>query len=320
MSFVSVIIPNYNHGSFLKERIDSVLNQTFTDYEVIILDDASTDNSKEIIEQYKANPKITHIIYNEKNSGSPFKQWAKGIALAKADWIWIAESDDTADSSFLQKIIQNVQENTEADCCYCDSYQINETNEVTGKFSIDKNIFFQTNKWSSSYFAKGISELNSSLKYVCTINNASALIFKKSIFTNSMDDLLSYNYYGDWFFYINTLRLHNIFYLADPLSLCRIHTNSLVNKPNPDINTKTELFRLLRFLLSLPEINDKKKLINFFCLRYLGSGWIKEGFKASSILMHNYIKEDRQLAFKIIPKLLWYKLSRRKIPSYISNY
>ncbi|MBS1758499.1 MAG: glycosyltransferase [Bacteroidetes bacterium] len=319
MPAVSVIIPNYNHGAFLKERIDSVLNQTFTDYEVIILDDASTDNSKEIIEEYSLNPKISHIIYNENNSGSPFKQWAKGIALAKADWIWIAESDDSANSSFLQKTMKVLQANIDADCCYCDSYLINDNNEVTDKFSIAKNYFFQTDKWSSSSFTKGISELNSSLKYVCTINNASALIFKKSIFTNFEEDIISYRYYGDWFFYINALRLHNIFYLADPLSSCRIHTNSFVNKPNPGLNTKTELFRILRFLLSLPEIHDKKKLTNFFCLRYLGSGWIKEGLKASSLLMSNYIKEDRKLALKIIPKLIWYKLSRRKMPSYISN-
>jgi len=50
-TFVSVIIPNYNHSKFLKERIDSVLNQTFQNFEVIILDDCSKDNSKEIIEQ-----------------------------------------------------------------------------------------------------------------------------------------------------------------------------------------------------------------------------------------------------------------------------
>ena len=49
---VSVIIPNYNHAPYLKERIDSVLNQTYQDFEVIILDDCSPDNSVEVIEQY----------------------------------------------------------------------------------------------------------------------------------------------------------------------------------------------------------------------------------------------------------------------------
>ena len=93
---VSVIIPNYNHAPFLKERIDSVLNQTYDNFEVIILDDKSTDNSKEVIANYRGHSKISHIVYNEENSGSTFKQWQKGFSLAKGDYIWIAESDDVA--------------------------------------------------------------------------------------------------------------------------------------------------------------------------------------------------------------------------------
>ena len=53
MSLVSVIIPNYNYARFLKQRIDSVLNQTHRNLEVIILDDCSTDQSKEVIEAYR---------------------------------------------------------------------------------------------------------------------------------------------------------------------------------------------------------------------------------------------------------------------------
>lgn len=71
---ISVIIPNYNHALFLKQRIDTVLNQTFQDFEVIILDDCSTDSSREIIEQYRGHSKISNIIFNDKNSGGVFKQ------------------------------------------------------------------------------------------------------------------------------------------------------------------------------------------------------------------------------------------------------
>lgn len=84
---VSVIIPNYNHALYLKQRIDSVLNQAFQAFELIILDDCSTDNSREIIEQYRDNPKVSQIIYNQENSGSVFKQWIKGIELCQGDYI-----------------------------------------------------------------------------------------------------------------------------------------------------------------------------------------------------------------------------------------
>jgi glycosyltransferase involved in cell wall biosynthesis len=104
---VSVIIPNYNHAAYLNERIDSVLNQTFRDFEVILLDDCSTDNSREIIESYRGHEKISQIEYNEVNSGSTFIQWKKGLDLAQGDWIWIAESDDVASNEFLSNAIEN---------------------------------------------------------------------------------------------------------------------------------------------------------------------------------------------------------------------
>ena len=80
---VSVIIPNYNHQEYLKQRIDSILNQSFQDFEIILLDDKSTDNSLDILKSYAKHEKVSHLIINEKNSGSPFKQWFKGINLAK---------------------------------------------------------------------------------------------------------------------------------------------------------------------------------------------------------------------------------------------
>ena len=87
---VSVIIPNYNHARFLDERIKSVLGQTYQNIEVIILDDCSTDNSREVIEKYRSNPKVTKIVYNEKNTGKPFQQWNKGMELAAGNIIWLS--------------------------------------------------------------------------------------------------------------------------------------------------------------------------------------------------------------------------------------
>ncbi|MEJ7913050.1 MAG: glycosyltransferase family 2 protein, partial [Chitinophagaceae bacterium] len=76
---VSVIIPNYNHAEYLHQRIQSVLDQTWPHFEIIILDDCSTDNSKQIIEEYRYHDKVGAIIFNPVNSGSTFKQWIKGI-------------------------------------------------------------------------------------------------------------------------------------------------------------------------------------------------------------------------------------------------
>lgn len=102
---VSVIIPNYNYARFLEKRIESVLLQTCTDFEIILLDDASTDNSVFILNKYQTNAHVSYVDINSVNTGSPFAQWQKGIALSRGKYIWIAESDDLASPSFLEKAV-----------------------------------------------------------------------------------------------------------------------------------------------------------------------------------------------------------------------
>ena len=69
MPTVSVIVPNYCHAPYLEQRIESILQQTFQDFELILLDDCSTDGSREILERYRNHPKVSGIFYNERNSG-----------------------------------------------------------------------------------------------------------------------------------------------------------------------------------------------------------------------------------------------------------
>ena len=115
---VSVIIPNYNYAHYLEERMDSVLNQTFQDFEIIILDDASTDGSIKVIEKYKSHPKIASVVINGSNSGSPFKQWKKGIQLARGKYIWIVEADDVADLSFLETTVRLAETYPDTAICH----------------------------------------------------------------------------------------------------------------------------------------------------------------------------------------------------------
>ena len=102
---VSVIIPSYNHSEYLDLRIQSVFNQTYDNTEIIILDDKSPDNSRDIIEQYRSYPKVVRILYNEENVGNTFRQWEKGIKLATGEWVWIAESDDWCEPTLLSELL-----------------------------------------------------------------------------------------------------------------------------------------------------------------------------------------------------------------------
>ena len=121
MATVSIIVPNYNHSRFLEERLESIFSQTFQDFEVILLDDSSTDNSVEVLKRYATHPKVRELLVNDHNSGSPFKQWQQGFALSLGEYIWIAESDDYADKDFLATLVPALKANPQLGLAYCQS-------------------------------------------------------------------------------------------------------------------------------------------------------------------------------------------------------
>src|SRR5580658_2738439 len=112
MPKVSVIVPNYNHARFLRRRVDTILAQTFQDFELILLDDCSTDESRSILREYASEPRV-RLEFNEANSGTPFKQWNKGVRLAQGEYVWIAESDDYADAQLLERLVGVLDANSE---------------------------------------------------------------------------------------------------------------------------------------------------------------------------------------------------------------
>src|SRR6266849_1262625 len=120
MPKVSVVIPSYNHACFLRQRIESVLVQTYQDFELILLEDCSTDESRAILSEYAGDPR-GRMEFNEVNSGSTFKQWNKGVRLARGEYVWIAESDDYADPHLLEKLSERLESEPRAAFAYCRS-------------------------------------------------------------------------------------------------------------------------------------------------------------------------------------------------------
>ena len=80
---VSVIVPNYNYERFLDKRMQTILEQTYRNIEVLLLDDASTDESVSVMRKWAGqDARVVDVIVNSDNSGSPFKQWQKGLERA----------------------------------------------------------------------------------------------------------------------------------------------------------------------------------------------------------------------------------------------
>jgi glycosyltransferase involved in cell wall biosynthesis len=134
MPKISVTIPNYNHAPYLDVRIRSVLAQTFTDAEVILLDDCSTDGSLGILARYRHHAKVAHCIFDQAKSGSTFRQWKRGLACVTGEYIWIAESDDLADPHFLSHLSSVQAAHHAIGLAYCQSAKIDEIGSTIGSW------------------------------------------------------------------------------------------------------------------------------------------------------------------------------------------
>ena len=194
---VSVIVPNYNHARYLEQRLDTVFNQTYQNFEVIILDDKSTDNSLEIINRYKDNPHLSQIVVNEQNTGSPFKQWDKGINLAKGELVWIAESDDYNELTFLEELVTEWGKHKDVVVAFSNYVQF----------------------WddSYSYYKERATQCFCGKKYIKYrqargnhLLNASGVIFLKNVYKKVGKEFMKFRNAGDYMFWTSILNFGSV--------------------------------------------------------------------------------------------------------------
>ena len=240
--FISVIIPNYCHAKYLTQRIECVLNQTYQNFELIILDDCSPDNgeSMAVIEKYGNDAHVSHIVYNTENSGSTFKQWSKGINLAKGEYIWIAESDDYCELNLLEELVSQVKKDESCSLVYCLSQQVDSNGKFTAKVI----------KPFSNKFLKGTDFVR---KYMCCENpvyNASSAIFRKNIALNIDKKYMSYKGAGDRLFWIEIAEMGTVAIVNKPMNYFRQHNQKVTPRKTLDGTNLTEDKKTYDYLVS----------------------------------------------------------------------
>ena len=220
---VSVIIPNYNHANFLEKRINTILDQNYQNFEILILDDCSIDNSREIIINYtKKYPDKIKYIFNEHNSGNVFRQWRKGIEHTTGVLLWICESDDFSETDFLEKIIKHFA-NFSVNIAFgriqfsdekgklrkgLDRYR-----EAAEKGIWDHELIRPAYKWFSNGF--GVNNL---------IANVGGCVFRRQQIPASVwEEAETYSVLGDWFLYCHIANGGMIAYSPDAVSYFRQH-------------------------------------------------------------------------------------------------
>ena len=214
---VSVIIPNYNHAAYLPQRIESVLGQTFRNTEIIILDDCSTDGSRDIISRYATQDSRIRTIFNTRNSGSPFRQWAKGMAEARGRYIWIAESDDYADLLFLEKIVSALEAKPAAGVAYSQSWLVDSAGQKTDSC---RNLYAVP---GLPGIYPGRHLIEERMAGANLIPNASAAVFRRDLALQLDDSYQNFRFSGDWWFWCQLLAVSDLIYVDEELNHFRSH-------------------------------------------------------------------------------------------------
>ena len=229
---VSVIVPNFNYAGYIEQRLESIRRQTLPFYELIILDDASTDDSLHRIEQWLARTGTeARLVVNPVNSGNAFAQWRQGVALATGDYVWIAEADDLSDPDFLATVFPPLQAK-ETVLSYCESRQIDAQGHIVAANYHDYLAPVAPRSWQAAYTVDGRDEIRSVLAVLNTIPNVSAVLFRRAalaeVFARHFEEITGFRKAGDWVVYLRTLAHGRIAFSPRPANRHRRHDGSVI--------------------------------------------------------------------------------------------
>lgn len=198
---VSIVVVTYNRAHFLKEALDSILRQTFKDYEIIVVDDGSTDNTKEIVEQYEG------ICYIYQEHGGISKARNTAVKAAKGKWIATLDSDDLWKEEKLQKQVDYLQ--VHPDCRIVFTADDKFTDIPEDKLDERQRDLLQlTQKW---YLPSALID---------------AKLFDE---IGLYDETLTWSEDTDWMFRLKFARVDMEHRIDEVLYLRRVHTTNISN-------------------------------------------------------------------------------------------
>lgn len=253
---VSIIVPNYNHCAYLPLRIDSILAQTYEDYELILLDDHSSDDSRQALEAYRKNPHVSYLLYNEQNSGTTFRQWEKGMALARGKYIWIAESDDFADVDFLRETVSVMEESQDVVLVFTGSQMVDSKGDA---LQLDWDKFQEggscCTKYESSCF------LTKKMLWKNSIYNASMVLFRRECYANVRQRYMQFRYCGDWLFWTEICRQGAVVSINRKLNYFRQHNAKVSPNSEKEGIYYLEGGEVIQYVMSLLKLSAYQRRV-----------------------------------------------------------
>lgn len=247
---ISVVIPLFNKEDYIGKTIESVLNQSFSEFEIIIVNDGSTDNSLNIINKYKDNR--IRIISIENSGVSVARN--TGIKNARFDWVALLDADDWWDSSYLEEVVELIQRNPK--------YLI---------FAIGRSRVFgnYSERYSNRFLPEDGNKGLVNYYEVITENfpplNCSNAIFSKSLFDNTIGFRKGMTVHEDHDFWFRLCVNNPIMFLNKPLSYYRkFETNGLRVRRIFPANDFIVYCKTINEIYDQVSISEKKNIRRYF--------------------------------------------------------
>jgi GT2 family glycosyltransferase len=257
---VSVVVPNYNYAALLPERLRSIFAQTRQDFEVVLLDDASTDDSVAVLERVVDPPRV-RLVRNATNGGNPFRQWAKGIGLARGEYVWIAEADDAAEPRLLERLVGVLDAHPGVGLVHCAFRRIDGeglAEDMSGIWWRD----LDPDRWRHDYVAPGAEELRW-LACWNVISSASGVVFRRRVYEAAGGVDGSFRLAGDWDLWVRMARLADVAFVAEPLNLWRWHGGSVREAAAKSGEEQREVERVLARIAQMSGENPETLVASY---------------------------------------------------------
>lgn len=241
--FVSILMTSYNYENYIKEAVESVLAQSFNDWELIIVDDASLDSSVQIISVAAESDKRVRTIVNDKNMGLE-ASLAKALKYSSGKWIAILESDDSWTPEYLEEKIKVILKNPEAGVIFNDVELVGEDSGIelivntNRRFLADKN--FPRNMFADFNLRNRIMTFSSVMIRRDLL---------EAVNWNTPSDRLL-----DWWIYIQLAYSNKFYYIDKKLTKWRIHSDSYINRKGPANCIMTNVLAMIEIFRKKPSI------------------------------------------------------------------
>ncbi|WP_395646261.1 glycosyltransferase [Terricaulis sp.] len=228
---ISVVVPNRNYARYLPDRLRTIINQSAPIYEIIVLDDCSTDDSVHVAREALRDSEIEwRVIDGKEKAASVFQQWRRGVALAQGDYVWIAEADDLSERRFLETVLPAFR-NERVVLSYTQSRQIDEHGGTLDRDYLTYLGAIDDRYWRAAHVSPGAAEIAGPLAVKNTIPNVSACVFRKAALAatleNCREEIERFRVAGDWMAYLRLLRHGDIAFDPRALNLHRRHAQSV---------------------------------------------------------------------------------------------